>query len=143
MKCWFSILVLFAFAAVAKAENDALAYSVVVVRGTDEQKPPVEGAKPVSSKLAERLSRFRWKYYWEIRREAITVASKRPAKLQLSKSRALEVTLASNQQVEMHLHREGKIVRTARQKVASDSCEIMGGVDEKDSWFVIVRRKTD
>jgi len=143
MKCWFSILVVFAFAAVANAENDALTYSVIVVRGTDEQKPPVEGAKPVSSKLAERLSRFRWKYYWEIRREAITVASKRPGKLPLAKTRALEVTLATNQQVEMHLYREGKIVRTARQKVQSDSCEIMGGVDEKDSWFVIVRRKTD
>ena len=140
MKCWLSIIALLVSGAMASADNELLTYSVVVVRGTEQPNPPVQGAKLVSGNLAQRLSRFRWKHYWEIRRDSVTVGPKRPAKLPVTRKRTLEVALVGNQQVEMHLYRDGKIVRTARQKVHSNSCEIMGGVDEKDSWFIVVRK---
>jgi hypothetical protein len=141
MKWWVSILLLAAFATVARAEKDALTYSVLLVRGTDERKPPQQDAKPVSDKVAERLTRFRWKHYWEVRRESVKVSAAASAKLRLSKDRILEITVRG-ENVDMNLYRQGKVARTVRQKVNADNCEIMGGTDEKDSWFVIVRRKT-
>jgi hypothetical protein len=141
MKRWLSIFFLVVMSTAVRAEKDALTYTVLLLRGTDESTAPQQGAKLVSTKLAERLSRFRWKHYWEVRRETVAVSAGRPAKLKLSKHRALEITQTADQ-VEMHLYRQGKVARTARQKVQSNNCEIMGGTDEKDSWFVVVRRKT-
>ena len=141
MKWQLSILLLLISAAPLAAGDDVFTYTVQLVRGTDDQKPPEKEAKPVSGKLSERLSRFRWKHYWEIRRESVKVSAGHPAKVQLPKGRAVALEIANNQ-VEMRLYRDGKLARTARQKLQSDSCEIMGGTSEKDdSWFVVVRRQ--
>jgi len=141
MKWRLFVLSLLFAAGSASAGNEALIYTVQLVRGTDQKQPPEQGAKAVSAAVGERLGRFRWKHYWEIRREAVPVTSQRPAKLQLSKDRGLGLELVGEDHVEMHLYRDGKLVRTARQKIQSDSYEIMGGHDKDDSWFVVVRRK--
>jgi hypothetical protein len=140
MKCWLWIFLILAVTASASADTEQLIYSVVLVRGTDNQIAPEHGAKPASTRVAERLNHFRWKHYWEVRREEVPVSAGRPAKLQLTKERALGLAMVGSQ-VEMHLYRDGKLVRTAKQKVPSAGCEIMGGTDEKDSWFVVIRRK--
>jgi hypothetical protein len=131
-------------------EGQSLQYTVHLVRGTSDDKPPDRAAKLVSPKLAQKLSRFRWKNYWEIHRQAVSVAPPHITKVRLNAERDLHLEVIGDnarenvpgrQDLELRLYRDGKLARTARQNVQLATCEIMGGTGEKDnSWFVIVRR---
>ena len=116
-------------------------YHVQLIRGTSQPVPTEANWKPVGPKLQKRLSPvFRWNYYWEVNRVAVTVDSAKRKRLHLSKDREVEIAPRGEREVEIRVYREGQLIRKCRQ-AADVKMSIMGGDREKDeAWFVVVRR---
>src|SRR6476659_5942316 len=78
MKALFSFFFLLGVSAMCLADDQAVTLYMQVIRGTDHAKPPQSDWKPVGPKLSGHLCpKFRWKHYWEVSRQAISV---RPGK---------------------------------------------------------------
>jgi hypothetical protein len=121
-------------------ERNELDYRVQLVRGTNSERPEDPKWKPVSAKLAKRLSPvFRWKNYWAVDQRTVKVANNKPARAVLSNDRILEIQLVSPDISEIRLYRKGALVRKSRQS-AQARFSIMGGDGEQGQcWFVVVR----
>src|SRR6185295_12402944 len=85
MKALFSFLVLLGVSTVCLAEAGPVALYTQVIRGTDHDKPPQSGWRPVGPKLSSRLCpKFRWKHYWEVSRQAVNVQPGKAARIRVS-----------------------------------------------------------
>jgi hypothetical protein len=139
---FFCSLWLLGIGGAISAENDATAFHVQLIRGTDDAKPREASWKPVSAKVNKKLSAaFRPRQYWEINRVTLNVSPGKPVKTQLSADRTVEIQLLESGEAEARLYFQGKLLRKCRQATHDKIC-IMGGTRETDeSWFVAVSRE--
>src|SRR5262245_39721877 len=127
MKALFGLMFLFGVSTIGLAEEQPTTLYAQVIRGTDEEKPPQAGWKPVGPKLSQRLCpKFRWKHYWEVNRQEIGVLPGRSVRLKLTPEREIEIDLAGSGESEIRLYSAGKLVRKSRQP-AESQMTIMGG----------------
>jgi hypothetical protein len=124
------------------AENNAVAFRVQLIRGTDEVKAREASWKPAGEDLSKRLgSGFRWKNYWEVTQLTMTVVPGKSARTRLSADREVEIRLLDSGESEARYYSKGELVRKCRQ-AAHDKLCIMGGTRENDeSWFVVLKRE--
>lgn len=123
-------------------DGSAVVYQIEVVRGTSSDRPEEPGWKPVGPGVAERLSPFRWKHYWEVQRQILTVTPAKPVRAVLVPDRAIELRLLTPDTSEIRLFRKGRLVRKSTQPSAA-RISIMGGDrEEGQCWFVVVRNVT-
>ena len=112
-----------------------------LVRGTDQDAPPEPQALPAGPTLDERLhSVFKWKYYWEIKRDAIALREGQHARRRMSPDREVEVELLNPQRMAVRIYEQGNLIRSRRQPVESAFCVAGGSRGEDQSWFIVVRR---
>ena len=127
----------------AKAEGQAVpqTYYVQLIRGTDQERQPEANWKPVGPKLANRLSPvFRWKHYWEVNCQPVSVETGKVSRCRLNDVREIEIELSSPSEIEFRLYSKGKLMEKSRH-LAHTRMGIMGGERTKnESWFVVVRR---
>ena len=143
MNRWFCLLLLFAWASPVLAGIDAepTTFYIQLIRGTDQEKRQEISWKPIGPKLSQRLSPiFRWKKYWEVNCQPISVEFGRISRSRLSDVRQVEIEPISPSEMEIRLFLKGNLVQTCRQLVGT-RITIMGGDRTKnESWFVVVRR---
>lgn len=141
MKAVFSFLVLLGVSAVCLAEGQPVTLYTQVIRGTDQDKPPQAGWKPIGPKLSSRLCpKFRWNYYWEVSRREVSVRPGKPIRIRLTPEREIEIELRGTGESEIRLFSAGKLTRKSRQLAKSDMTIMGGGWEEPESWFIVVRR---
>jgi len=141
MKPLFSLLVLLGVSAVCLAGDQPVTLYAQVIRGTDQEKPPKAGWKPVGPKLSGRLCpKFRWNYYWEVSRREVTARPGKPTRIKLTPDREIEIELRGTGESEIRLYSAGKLVRKSRQSRESKMTIMGGGWEESESWFIVVRR---
>jgi hypothetical protein len=140
------LMLLLAFALIAPGiavggEEEKTTYYVQLIRGNDEGKPPESGAKAIGPKLSRSLrAAFRWKSYWEIKRQKVEVAAGTKARITLSKERAVEIDLSEPSKRTVTAFSNEKPVCITTQP-AGKSMTIMGADrGSKSSWFIVVRR---
>ncbi len=126
---------------VLAVESQSTTYYVQLIRGTDQQRPTEETWRPVGPKLSHRLSPvFRWKNYYEVNCQPLSVERGKISRTRLSSDRQVEVEFLNASEVEIRLYLKGKLMETSRHLVHTRMI-IMGGERTKDeSWFVVVRR---
>jgi|SRR2546428_9823911 len=124
-----------------RAERTPIAYYVQLIRGTDQERRQEATWKPIGPKLSSRLSPiFRWKNYWEVNCQAVSVEPGKLSRSRLSDVRDVEIELVNPSEIEIRLYLKGKLMEKSRQLVRTHM-GIMGGERTKDeSWFVVVRR---
>lgn len=123
------------------AQTEKLVYYVQLVRGNDENQPPAPGAKAIGPKLSESLHQvFRWKHYWEISRQEVTVVAGGKSTVHLSKERTVEIDLSQPKKRMITARSNKKIVSSTTQPI-NDAMTIIGAErDMKSAWFVVLRR---
>ena len=114
------------------------------IKATNVSDPPAKGAKPIGPKLSDKLSPvFRWKHYWELERQEVSVREGELKKLKLPAGLWVELGPIDKDRIEIRLYRGKDLVRKSCHRVHDKMMAILGG-DEKEkdgAWFVVVRRE--
>jgi hypothetical protein len=91
--------------------------------------------------LSSRLCpKFRWKNYWEVSRQTLSVPAGMKSRVRLNPEREIEIELRAEGDSEIRLFTAGKLVQKSRQSLQSKMSIIGGTRENEDSWFVVVRR---
>jgi hypothetical protein len=140
MKSVVRLLVLFLIGAAGFAHGEAITFYAQLIRATDKENQEA-GWKPLGPNLSKQLCpKFRWKNYWEVNRQPLTVQSGSKTRVRLSPEREIEMELRGAGESEIRLYTAGKLVQKSKQSLES-RMSIMGGNRENDeSWFVVIRR---
>jgi hypothetical protein len=124
----------------AYAKDEGVTYYIQTIVGTNRAEKG-DGWKKVGPQLQRELSPvFQWKHYWQVNSQQIEASKGKVSRVQLTKMRELEVAIRPDDQLEIRLYRDGKVVRKLKD-VVSHRHLVMGGDSNKDeAWFVVVRR---
>jgi hypothetical protein len=125
--------------AVAAPAADVTFY-VQLVRGTDADTPPAAGATLVGDALSHRLQMFRWKNYWEIKRQTVQVSTGAKIRRHLTRKRDVEIALTTPTDMTVSIYLDGKLTRKRAQPVNTAFYIAGGDNEEAQSWFIVVRR---
>ncbi len=112
-----------------------------VIRGGDREAPPHPDSRPVGQKLRTKLQcAFKWKHYWEIKRDKLSVRQGRKIRDVISPQQTVELELLEATNVAVRIYTDGKLVRSRRQPAANAFCVTGAPMGEDQSWFIVVRQ---
>ncbi len=121
---------------------DPLVFFAQLIRGTDHDTTEEPTWKPVGEGLSGKLqSVFRWKKYWEVSREKVTVKGGKATRARLSKEREIEIELTDPETIEIRLFRNGVLTRKTRAGKDSGTRILGGDKGGEESWFVVIRKE--
>lgn len=141
MKTVLSFLILIAVRTVCFGDDAAVPFYTQLIRGTDSPTPGHESWHPVGPKLSNKFGpKFRWKHYWEVNRQSMSVTPGKAMRVRLTPDREVEIELRDGMEYVVRLYTSGKLARCARQKLKSRMSIMGGGLEAEESWFIVVRR---
>ncbi len=115
-----------------------------LVWGTNDPMSPDPNHKPVDPKLEKILRNgpYRWKYYYQVNRVVVTLASGETRKgVKMSSKCVLDMTNPGDGRVEVILHGDGKKVSKHAEPFPKDKHFILGGnAQNETAWFVVLTR---
>src|SRR2546423_13810526 len=121
MNRWFWLLLLAAgsFPAAGKGvDASSNTFYIQLIRGTDQERRQEASWKPVGPKLSQRLSPiFRWKKYWEVNCQPISVEMGKISRSRLSDLRQVEIELMNPSEMEIRLYLKGRLMEKSRQLI--------------------------
>ncbi len=117
-------------------------FQVQLIWGTDGEKPKDKPLKEVDPKFQEKLRGvFKWKNYYEVNRQPLTLGKSAAQKLKLSDKCEIQVQDLGNSRIEVGLFGEGKPVVRKAQAVAPGEMIVLAGDSKNDTaWFVVLVR---
>ena len=134
-------IILFAPNFATSAAEDSILYYVQLIRGTDSNVPEDSKWQPIGERLSQKLqSVFRWKNYWEVSRQQVTVKKGKASRTRLTKEREIEIEFVAAETTEIRLIRNGVLTRKTRGSKETRLRILGGDKDGEESWFVVVRR---
>ena len=141
MKTVIGFLILFGVHAICLADGQAVTFYTQLIRGSDQDKPTQASWKPVGPKLSKQFGpKFRWKNYWEVNRQSVSILPGKTARLRLNPEREIEIEVRNGEPSEIRLFNSGKLVRKSRQALECKMTIMGGGAEEVESWFIVIRR---
>lgn len=121
---------------------------VQLIWGTDYDKPAdSRKIKDLDSKLQEKIKNvklFRWKNYFEVDREVLTVKNRESKLTSMSHKCVIELKHLGDTNLEVRLYGEGKLVQTVRQQLPPGEILLLAGDDKEkfnDGWIVAVSQE--
>jgi hypothetical protein len=121
----------------------AFTFYVQLVRGSDNQAPPSPEAQLIGDKLGQRLHGvFKWKNYWEIKREAVTIKPGEKVRKQMSAQEEVEIEIPATgpRTMTVSIYSNGKLTRKRTQSIETEFYIAGGDKDATQPWFIVVRR---
>jgi hypothetical protein len=111
-----------------------------LVWGTNKEKPDDPKLKEVDLSVAEKLRKvFKWKNYFEVKRQNLTVAPGTPKKIKMSDECEIEVQNLGNASIEVKLYGKGKLAVRKTQKISPNELLVLAGDDKDDTaWFLVL-----
>lgn len=140
-KFFLSLLLLaFVFSASAIQAKD-VHLELQLIWGTNDPQSPNPKHKPLESGLAKKMKNtpFKWKNYFEVNRQEISVPPNAAQKAKMSPDCAVEVKNLADGRIEVTLVGKGKPVRTDKHPLANGIFVIGGDATNDTSWFVVVK----
>jgi len=123
------------------ADAPPLTFYVQLIRGSDSEAPPTTEAHPVGAKLDHRLHDvFRWKNYWEVKRETIAVNVGQTIRKHITPEREVELTVPASGNMTVAIYADGKLTRKRKQSIDAAFYIAGGDNDGPQPWFIVVRR---
>lgn len=140
MKILFGFFLMLGMQAMCLGDGMPAVFYAQLIRGTDIGKPAASTWRPVGPKLSKQFCpKFRWNYYWEVNRQAVSVVPGKFTRVRLAPEREIEIELRDSD-YEVRLFTGGKLSRSSRQALQSRMSIMGGGWEESESWFIVVRR---
>lgn len=125
----------------SSAKDPAATFYLQLVRGSDIDKAPTSDSKPIGQKLRKKLQcAFKWKHYWEIKRDTVTVPLGHKVRQNMGSDQAVELELLSAEKVAVRIYSGGQLLRCREQPTTGAFCISGGHSGENQSWFIVVRR---
>ena len=116
-------------------------FCVQLIRGTEENKPPGAGNKPIDDRLDKSLHRvFKTKTFWEVQRRTVVLQDSTKAQVALNGKRAVEIDLSVPGKRRVATFENGKLLSRAIRPAGQAMTVVGGDADEKNVWFIVVRR---
>jgi len=111
-----------------------------LVWGTNKEKPDDPKLKEVDAIVAEKLRKvFKWRNYFEVKRQNVTVTPGTPKKVKMSDECEIEVQNLGNSSIEVKLFGKGKLAVRKTQKISPSELLVLAGDDKDDTaWFVVL-----
>ncbi len=124
----------------ARSGSTDLNLQAQLVWGTNKEKPDDPNLKEVDPIVAEKLRKvFKWKNYFEVKRQNFTVAVGSPKKVKMSDECEIEVQNLGNSSIEVKLYGKGKLAVRKTQKISPSELLVLAGDDKDDTaWFVVL-----
>src|SRR5438034_10683711 len=99
-----------------------------LVWGTNNEKPDDPKLKEVDPGVAEKLRKvFKWKNYFEVKRQNFTVAAGSPKKVKMSDDCEIEVQSLGSSSIEVKLYGKGKLAVRRTQKISPSELLVLAG----------------
>ena len=122
-------------------DSPGINFYLQLIRGNDQDTPPIADAKPIGPKLSEKLrSVCKWKSYWELKRDSVVVKPGQTVRKRLSPEREVEIELWDSQRMATRIYTNGKLTRSRTQPAEAAFFIAGGDKGEHQSWFIVVRR---
>ena len=111
-----------------------------LVWGTNKEKPDDPKLKEVDAIVAEKLRKvFKWKNYFEVKRQNVTITAGTPKKVTMSDECEIEIQNLGNASIEVKLYGRGKLAVRKTQKISPGELLVLAGDDKDDTaWFVVL-----
>lgn len=139
MKRFLLVLLLIGAPMLRAAEPSPVTFYIQLVCGSDSDTPPTPDAKLAGPKLDARLHGvFRWKNYWEVNREAVTLKPGGKIRRRVNAQKDIELAWPSGRQMTVCLYTNGKLTRKQDQSIDASFYIAGGDLTGSESWFVIV-----
>jgi hypothetical protein len=141
MKSVLGFLLAFSVPLMAGPENASVTFWVQLVNANQAASVQPANWKPIGPELNKRLADvFRWREYYEVARQEVQVEPGKIAKAKLASEREVAISFKSPTELEVRLYRDGQLIRKAQRNL-HQKLTIMGGDgNEREAWFVVVRR---
>lgn len=141
MKVFLTALFFVAAPLARAADLSSVTFYVQLVQGSDQDAPPTAQARAIGAKLDQRLHNvFRWKNYWELKRENVTLAAGAKSRKAMSRHLAVEVAWPTSDTLMVSIFRDGKLVRRRHEPIDTAFSIAGGSSNPGEPWFIIVRR---
>jgi hypothetical protein len=124
----------------AGASPEGTTFYLQLIQGTDADTPPVTGATLVGDALGHRLEMFRWKNYWEVKRQTVQLKTGAKIRRPMTHRRDVEIALMTPTDMTVCIYTDGKLTRKRAQPIETSFYIAGGDNDEAQSWFIVVRR---
>jgi hypothetical protein len=123
------------------ADVSAVTFYLQLVQGSDQDNPPTPQAHTVGAKLDQRLHNvFRWKNYWELKRETVTLAAGGKSRKDMSPRLQVEVAWPTTDSLMVSIFKDGKLLRRRHESINTAFSIAGGSSNANEPWFIIVRR---
>ncbi len=123
------------------ADKAAVTYYVQLVRGSDEEQPPVPGSRRVGPRLTDKFQTvFKWRNYWEVAQREAVVAPGSLTRVRLNAEREVQIDLSDPRQRKVTAFHKGTVVDRIVSPTGEAMTLIGANRDGKSAWFVVVRR---
>jgi len=123
----------------AETRTDGFTFYVQLIQGTDTESPPAAGATLIGDALGQRLHMFKWKNYWELKRQTVHLNIGDKARQHLTNKRDVEIALPTANDMTVSIYLEGRLTRKRTQRVKTAFYIAGGEKEEAQSWFIVVR----
>jgi hypothetical protein len=123
------------------ADAPSVTLYVQLIRGSDLDSPPAPQARLIGPRLDHRLHDvFKWKNYWEIKRQTVTLKNGAKVRARMSPQREVEIAWPGPRDMTVCIYTDGKLTRKQVQSI--DTTFFIAGGDKEvgQPWFIIVRR---
>ncbi len=122
-----------------KPTRNARTFYIQLVRGSNKEIRSAT-ATPAGLKLKQKLaSVFKWKRYWELHRDSVTLAPGQKVRRSLSEHRQVELELSDPNTLCVRIYQNGQCRRSRTQPAEGVFCVTGGDEQGEQSWFIIVR----
>ena len=111
-----------------------------LIWGTNDDKSPNPEHKELDPATQEKLRKvFKWKNYFEVKRQSFVVTAGSPKKVKMSDSCDIEVQNLGGSSIEVKLYGKGKLAVRKTQKINPSELLVLAGDDKDDTaWFVVL-----
>ncbi|PYI85252.1 MAG: hypothetical protein DME26_11435 [Verrucomicrobia bacterium] len=150
---WVWLLVLLSLVSLAVPNLFAgdIKVELQLVWGTNEEKSPDPKYKPVDPAVVKRLASLKWKRYFQVNSQVVTIPSRKMQRVKLSPQCEVEITEMEGPQVEVKVY--GRTAQAAAknepfkwvhkhlEKLAKDDLLVIAGDDKNDcAWAIVIKR---
>jgi hypothetical protein len=123
------------------AEVPTVTFYVQLIHGSDVDSPPAPQARLIGPKLDRRLHDvFKWKYYWEIKHEIVTLKTGATVRKRMTAHREIEIAWPGPRDMTVSIYTDGKLTRKREQSIDTAFYIAGGDSDAAQCWFIVVRR---
>ena len=137
---WLGLFFLICFVGLTRAAAADPKLEVQLVWGTNGESSPDKNHKALDPALAKKLGMFKWKKYFTVNREEISLTPHGAQKIRLSPQCEVEIKQIEGPRYEINVFGKGKHVRKIIEKITKEDSLVIAGDDKNDcAWIILIR----